>query len=57
MFLVTTQLIQVVSLIISALALGVAAWFYTWVKAQPQSNKTIAQIGEYIRQGPIPFKT
>ncbi|HPD00096.1 MAG TPA: sodium/proton-translocating pyrophosphatase, partial [Acetivibrio sp.] len=55
MFPITTQTIQIVSLIISALALGVAAWLYTWVKAQPSSNKRIAEIGEYIRQGANTF--
>jgi len=55
MFPITTQTIQIVSLIISALALGVAAWLYTWVKAQPSSNKRIAEIGEYILQGANTF--
>ena len=55
MLTITTQTIQIVSLIISALALGVAAWLYTWVKAQPSSNKRIAEIGEYIRQGANTF--
>ena len=55
MFSITTQTIQIVSLIVSALALGVAAWLYTWVKAQPSSNKRIAEIGEYIRQGANTF--
>lgn len=52
---ITTQMIQVAAILISALALGVAAWFYTWVKAQPSSNKRIAEIGEYIRGGANTF--
>lgn len=55
MFMITTQTVQVFSLIISALALGVAGWLYAWVKAQPQSNKRITEIGEYIRQGANTF--
>src|SRR5690606_30866526 len=55
MFIITTQTIQILSLIISALSLGVAAWLYTWVKAQPSSNKHIAEISEYIRHGANTF--
>lgn len=55
MFEISTQAVQIVSLVISALALGVAAWLYTWVKSQPSSNARIAEIGEYIRQGANTF--
>ncbi len=52
---ITTQGIQVAAILISALALGVAAWLYTWVKSQPSSNPRIAEIGEYIRSGANTF--
>ncbi len=55
MFEITTQAVQIVSIAISVLALGVAAWLYTWVKSQPSSNARIAEIGEYIRQGANTF--
>ena len=55
MFEISTQAVQIVSLVISALALGVAAWLYTWVKSQPSSNVRIAEIGEYIRKGANTF--
>jgi len=55
MFQISTPMIQLVAILISALALGVAAWFYTWVKAQPSSNTRIAEIGEYIRKGANTF--
>jgi hypothetical protein len=55
MFEISTQAVQIVSLVISALALGVAAWLYTWVKSQPSSNARIAEIGEYIRKGANTF--
>lgn len=52
---ITTQTIQIVAILISALSLGVAAWLYSWVKSQPSSNARIAEIGEYIRQGANTF--
>lgn len=52
---ITTQMIQVVAILISFLSLGVAAWLYTWVKSQPSSNIRIAEIGEYIRKGANTF--
>lgn len=52
---ITTQTVQIAAILISALALGVAAWLYTWVKSQPSSNARIAEIGEYIRQGANTF--
>jgi K(+)-stimulated pyrophosphate-energized sodium pump len=52
---ISSQMIQVVAILISVLALGFAAWLYTWVKAQPSSNARIAEIGEYIRKGANTF--
>ncbi len=52
---ITVQAIQVIAILISALALGIAGWLYTWVKAQPSSNARIKEIGEYIRQGANTF--
>ena len=52
---ITAQAIQVIAILISALALGVAGWLYTWVKSQPSSNARIAEIGEYIRRGANTF--
>jgi len=51
----TTQAFQVIAILVSALALGVAGWLYTWVKSQPSSNARIAEIGEYIRRGASAF--
>ncbi len=55
MFEITTQMIQIFAILVAFLALGFAAWLYTWVKAQPSSNKRIAEIGEYIRRGANTF--
>jgi len=52
---ISTQALQVFAILVSALALGVAAWLYTWVKMQSSSNARIAEIGEYIRQGANTF--
>lgn len=46
---------QVAAILVSALSLGVAFWLYTWIKAQPSSNKQIATIGELIRKGANTF--
>lgn len=46
-----------VAILISALAFGLAAWLYTWVKAQPSSNPEIARIGALIRKGANTFLT
>mgnify|MGYP000923253694 CR=1 FL=1 len=46
---------QVTALVISALAFGVAAWFYRWVAKQPSSNKKVAEIGKLIRSGANTF--
>ena len=45
----------VVAILVSLLALGVAAWLYTWVKSQPSSNPEVARIGELIRKGANTF--
>ncbi|AEV67642.1 sodium-translocating pyrophosphatase [Acetivibrio clariflavus] len=55
MFEISTQTVQMASLLISILALAFAVWLYTWVKSQPSSNARIAEIGEYIRQGANTF--
>lgn len=46
---------SIVAILISALALGVAAWLYTWVKSQPSSNVEIARVGTLIRKGANTF--
>ncbi len=45
----------VVAILVSLLALGVAAWLYTWVKSQPSSNAEIARVGDLIRKGANTF--
>jgi len=45
----------VVAILVSLLALGVAAWLYTWVKSQPSSNPEVARVGELIRKGANTF--
>ncbi|HHU90706.1 MAG TPA: sodium-translocating pyrophosphatase [Clostridiaceae bacterium] len=55
MFEITTQMIQAFAILVSVTAFGVAAWMYTWVKAQPSSNKRIAEIGQYIKEGSNTF--
>lgn len=45
----------VVAILVSVLALGVAAWLYTWVKSQPSSNAEVARVGELIRKGANAF--
>lgn len=46
---------SVIAILISILALGVAALFYFWVRALPSSNKEIARIGTLIRKGANTF--
>ena len=55
MFEITTQMIQAFAILVSVTAFGVAAWLYTWVKSQPSSNKRIAEIGQYIKEGANTF--
>ncbi len=45
----------VVAILVSVLALGVAAWLYTWVKSQPSSNAEVARVGDLIRKGANTF--
>ncbi len=45
----------VVAILVSLLALGTAAWLYTWVKSQPSSNPEVARIGSLIRKGANTF--
>ncbi|MGE5613602.1 MAG: sodium-translocating pyrophosphatase [Bacillota bacterium] len=45
----------VVAILVSILALGVAAWLYAWVKSQPSSNPEVARIGLLIRRGANTF--
>ncbi|MGI6570016.1 MAG: sodium-translocating pyrophosphatase [Caldicoprobacterales bacterium] len=44
-----------ISLVVSALAIGVAAYFYKWVQALPVAEGNINQIGELIRKGAFTF--
>ena len=46
---------QVSAIVISFLAFALAAYFYTWVKAQKSSNEKISEIGELIRRGANTF--
>ncbi len=46
---------SVVAVLVSALALGMAGWLYTWVKAQPSSNPEVARIGLLIKNGANAF--
>ncbi len=45
----------IVSLVVSAAALVVAAYFYKWVKALPSANEKLDQIGKLIRDGAFTF--
>jgi K(+)-stimulated pyrophosphate-energized sodium pump len=45
----------VVAILVSILTFGVAAWLYTWVKAQPSSNPEVARIGLLIKKGANTF--
>ena len=45
----------IVSIVISALALIVAAYFYHWVKALPSANQTLDSLGLLIRKGAFTF--
>jgi K(+)-stimulated pyrophosphate-energized sodium pump len=46
---------QVVSIVVSVLAFGVAVWLYRWVASQPSSNKKVAEVGQLIRDGANTF--
>jgi K(+)-stimulated pyrophosphate-energized sodium pump len=45
----------ILSIVVSLLSFGVAAYFYAWVKKQPSSNKTIQEIGGLIQKGSNTF--
>ncbi|HHY81311.1 MAG TPA: sodium-translocating pyrophosphatase [Clostridiales bacterium] len=45
----------VISLVVSALAIGVAAYFYKWVQNLPVAEGNISQIGQLIRNGAFTF--
>ncbi len=49
------QIWQIAAILVSALAFGMAAWLYLWVKSQPSSNQRIAEVGELIRKGANTF--
>lgn len=51
----TIQTVQVFSILVALAAFAFAAWLFTWVKAQPSSNKRIAEIGGYIHEGAKTF--
>lgn len=48
-------LFLIISILVSALAFGFAAWLYRWVAAQPSSNERVEEIGSYIRKGANTF--
>ncbi len=45
----------IVAIVVSIAALGVAAYFYRWVKALPTANKEVDRIGDLIRKGAFTF--
>ena len=45
----------IVAIVVSIAALGVAAYFYRWVKALPTANKEVDRIGDLIRRGAFTF--
>ena len=49
------DLFLIISIFVSALAFGFAAWLFRWVKAQPSSNERVEEIGSYIRKGANTF--
>lgn len=49
------DLFLIISILVSALAFGFAAWLFRWVKAQPSSNERVEEIGSYIRKGANTF--
>lgn len=46
---------QVLAIVISVAAFGVAIWLYRWVVKQPSSNKKVAEIGQLIKDGANTF--
>ena len=51
----TVSLFIVLSLIVSAGSFVFAGWLFRWVKAQPSSNRRIAEVGRLISQGASTF--
>lgn len=49
------DLFLIISILVSALAFGFAAWLFHWVKIQPASNERVEEIGSYIRKGANTF--
>ena len=45
----------VISIFISFLAFGVAAYFYNWVAKLPTANDKVKKVGELIRKGSFTF--
>jgi len=45
----------IVAIVVSIAALGVAAYFYRWVKALPTANSEVDRIGLLIRKGAFTF--
>ena len=45
----------IVAIVVSIVALGVAAYFYRWVKALPTANSEVDRIGALIRKGAFTF--
>ncbi len=45
----------ILSLVVSALAIGVAAYFYKWVQALPVAEGKINEVGQLIRNGAFTF--
>jgi K(+)-stimulated pyrophosphate-energized sodium pump len=46
---------MILSLVVSAIAIGVAVYFYNWVKALPVAEGNINQVGQLIRNGAYTF--
>ncbi len=45
----------IVAIVVSIVALGVAAYFYRWVKALPTANAEVDRISDLIRKGAFTF--
>ncbi len=45
----------ILSIVVSVAALGVAMYFYRWVKALPSAGSEIERIGKLIRDGAFTF--
>src|SRR5665647_1563125 len=51
----TITIAYITAITVSLISLGVAFYFYLWVKRQPSSNETIHKIGELISKGTSTF--